>query len=108
MANTSQIKQDYFKLLQLLNKGNKKTNEKTEVYFYIEQIGSDFLFFAAISLRQRILLVRKNSSLNWHGANISGLPDLEGYLKDVLGSVKSDTSTAELSLNIKSALFKYF
>ena len=52
MANTSQIKQDYFKLLNLLNKGNKKSNEKTEVYFYIEQIGSEFLFFAAISLKQ--------------------------------------------------------
>jgi hypothetical protein len=108
MANTSQIKQDYFKLLNLLNKGNKKSNEKTEVYFYIEQIGSEFLFFAAISLKQRILLVRKNNSLNWHEANISGLIYLEEFLSKTLIANNIDNSAEGLSEQIKSALFKYF
>lgn len=108
MANTSQIKQDYFKLLQLLNKGNKKTNEKTEVYFYIEQIGTEYLFFAAISLKQRILLVRKNNTKSWGSAHITGLAELEDFISSEVKKISTPNYTAEqISECIKSALFQY-
>jgi hypothetical protein len=51
------VKKEFRELVNLLNTGNKLQNEKTEVYFYIDDADpKELKLFAAIDRDQKLLL----------------------------------------------------
>ncbi len=100
----SLIKKEYFDLINKLNQSNKRKNQTSDVYFYInttDPIGEKL--FAAISSNQKILLVEKNFNGSWRPLYLSGFFELEDFLATILNLPECETNLTDF---IKSHIFK--
>ena len=102
---SSSIKKEYFDLINKLNQSNKRKNQDTDVYFYIDEVDAESAkLFAAISDIQRILLCEKKYNLkSWAPLYLSGFSNLEDFLVTLLSEQKYETKLTDF---IKSHIFK--
>lgn len=97
-------KKEYRELVNLLNKGNKLQNEKTEAYFYIDRFNAEEpKLFAALNNGQKWLLC-VNIKKYWRAAEPDFFPDFSRICIEIL---KSDDvlSSKEITMKIITTLF---
>lgn len=97
-------KKEYRELINLLNKGNKTQNEKTEAYFYIDRSNvREAKLFAALNNGQKFLIC-VNVKRNWQLTEPNFFPNFSGICLELL---KSDDllSSQEITMKILNTLF---
>lgn len=108
MENQYVLINEYFELLQLLNKTNKLPDEKTKAYFKIQTINesSEKNLYFMISHNQKILVCRKIRAGTWIGSTFTGLNHLEEFLSDALNSeFLEPLDHLELSVRLRRLIF---
>lgn len=66
METNLQIKKEYRSLINKLNQANKKSNQPTNIYFFIDSSTAyHHKLFAAIDKNQKILLCEKRENSLW-------------------------------------------
>lgn len=71
-------------MVNKLNKANRTSNERTEVYFFIDS--NDELnrkLYSAIDIDQKILLCEKHGKRKWHHVNYT-YPNLSEFISKLL------------------------
>lgn len=105
METDALIKQDYFKMLIKLNSANRKANEITEDYFFIESTDNGFLkLYSTIKGQdQKILLCIQPERSRWRAVNFE-YDNLSGFIAKLL---LFESSHPDLTAFIKSQIFKF-
>ncbi len=93
-------KQQFFELMNLLNKSNKTINETTEFIFFIEQ---DKLYFGQSS-GQKFLISVYQKSKNWISAEYSHFTELEEFISVVLN--ENASNNVDINKILKESLFQ--
>lgn len=97
------IKKEFRELVNLLNRGNKLQNEKTEVYFYIAAAEKEFYLFAAIDVTQKLLLCKTHMK-KWTESRNTRFNNLELFIANLLKRQLIMDSSALTQL-IRNAIF---
>ncbi len=81
MENRSLVTKDYFKLRILLNRTNKRSNEKTNIRFLIQKSEFKWRFVATLDQKGSsiIELCSYGSENSWDESGFSGLQALENF-----------------------------
>ncbi len=93
-------KQQFFELINLLNKSKKTKNETTEFIFFIEK---DKLYFGQTS-RQKLLIAVYDNYNGWSFAGYTKFFELELFISEVL--LKKTSSHPDIDKIIKESLFQ--
>lgn len=90
-------------MLKKLNEPNRKTNERTEVYFFVDSSNPRHLkLFSAIDKDQKLLLCEMTYAIWWDVKNFT-YPNLCEFICAIL---KTKTEDEDLTEFIKSRIFK--
>ena len=93
-------KQQFFELINLLNKSNKTKNETTEFLFFIEK---DKLYFGQAG-RQKLLISVYDSYDGWSPSSCTKFVELETLISRLL--LKKTSSNIDVDKLIKESLFQ--
>ncbi len=93
-------KQQYFELVNLLNKSNKAKNQTTDFNFFIE----DNRLYFGLPNQQRLLIAIRNATTKWSVARATKLFELEDFITHLLNVELSDVN--QVNELIKSSLFQ--
>ncbi len=93
-------KQQFFELMNLLNKSNKTKNETTEFIFFIEQ---DKLYFGQTG-RQKFLISVYDRYDGWSSAGYTIFVELELFISKLL--FKNTSGNIDIDRTIKESLFQ--
>lgn len=109
MDQITQLKIEYFELSRLLNKSNLKSNQKTDISFFIEKEKGGLVLFATTNNVSKIQLIHSGNNDTWRPCNYSGLETLETEISKQLNRHKVvDLKFLNLTNLIKSFVFKEF
>ncbi len=105
MGGRNEIINEYFKLLVLLNRANKKPNTKTEVTFLIRDLPEKQMQFVAALKSEKIFieLCVYGPFRKWEPSGILKLSALEEYCASIL---QDTNKTHELTRDQKENLCK--
>ncbi len=93
-------KQQYFELINLLNRSNSTKNELTDFIFFIE---AGKLYFGQPSRQKLILAIQTNSKI-WQSSGYTKFIELEFFVSELLQySLKNNVSVDKL---LKESLFQ--
>ena len=109
MDRTSELKIEFFELIRLLNQSNLKTNQKTEISFFIELAKNKSVLYATTNKMYRIQLIYKGSDGDWKPCGFCGLTLVEEELSKLFHHQNLEKRTpAEITKIIRSFIFKQF
>lgn len=107
MDQNTQLKREYFELCRLLNRSNIKTNQRTEISFFIEHEGNKLILCASTNKNFKIKLISQNAKLAWVPCGYTRLNELEENLSEWANCKKFDNlNLRELTSAIKSLIFQ--
>ncbi len=107
MDQNTQLKIEFFKLVKILNRSNLNINQRTEISFFIETVGSKSTVYATTNKAYKIQLVFKINDEDWLPCGFSGLINLEEKISNLMPQVKFEILTStELTKKIKSFIFQ--
>lgn len=107
MGQNTLLKREYFELCRLLNSSNLKTNQKTEISFFIEHEVDKFILYAATNKTSKLKLISQTTKLAWVPCGYTRLDTLEENLSEWANCKKFDNlNHRELTTTIKSLIFQ--
>lgn len=107
MDQKTQLKSEFFELCRILNRSNSKTNQKTEIYFYIETEAGKPVLFATRNHKFKIQILRIDKLNLWKPCLYSRQFLLEESISKLLNDLNLKTMrTSDLTQLIKSLIFQ--
>ena len=109
MDQATQLKIEFFELVRLLNQSNLKTNQKTEISFFIGGVLRKSVLYATTNKVYKIQLIFKLDRHQWKPCGFSGLSLIEVELSELFNHRNLENfSYSEITNIIKSFVFKQF
>lgn len=107
MDQNTQLKREYFELRILLNRSNLKTNQKTEISFFIENEKNKSILCASTNKNFKLKLISQNAKSIWQPCGYTRLNNLEVKLSEWANYKKFDNlNYSDLTSTIKSLIFQ--
>lgn len=109
MDQKSQLKSEFFELSRILNRSNLKTNQKTEISFFIEKTKYNSILYAKTNDISKLRLAIKDEKSPWRACKYSKQYLLENTIAHLLNESQIDLIEGiVLTKLIKSFIFQNF
>ena len=109
MDQQTQLKSEFFELCRMLNRSNLKTNQKTDIHFFIEKTNYNSILYAKTNNISKLRLAIKVEKSPWRACKYSKQYLLENTIAHLLNKSQIDLiESIVLTKLIKSLIFQNF